>query len=94
MFFIARVTTVDIAEGEENIFGISNGLQGFFNLGFLGTIITTIVASISWQLMVSAFPLMFLSNPFTYIFLSICLGLEATGLASGSWVLADLCFLP
>jgi hypothetical protein len=90
MFFIARVTTVDIAEGEENIFGVSDGLQGFFNLGFLGAIITTIVASISWQLVASAFPMMFLSNPFTYIFLSICLGLEATGLASGSWVFADI----
>jgi hypothetical protein len=90
MFFIARVTTVDIAEGEDNIFGVSDGLQGFFNLGFLGAIITTIVASISWQLVASAFPIMFLSNPFTYFFLCICLGLEATGLCSGSWVFADL----
>jgi silicon transporter len=90
MFFIARVTTLNIAEGDDNIFGVSDGLQGFFNLGFLGAIITTIVASISWQLVASAFPLMFLSIPFTYIFLRICLLLEASGLASGSWVLADV----
>jgi hypothetical protein len=91
MFFIARATTtLDIAEDEENIFGVSDGLQKFFNTGLLGAIITTIVASISWHLVASAFPIAFLSNPFTYIFLRICLGLEATGLCSGAWVLANL----
>jgi hypothetical protein len=90
MFFIARATTLDIADDEENIFGVSDGLQKFFNTGLLGAIITTIVASISWQLVASAFPIAFLSNPFTYIFLRICLGLEASGICSGAWVLADL----
>ena len=90
MFFVARVTTLDIAEDEENIFGVSDGLQKFFNTGLLGAIIVTIVASISWQLVASAFPIAFLSNPFTYIFLRICLGLEASGICSGAWVLSDL----
>jgi silicon transporter len=90
MFFIARATTLNIAEDDENIFGVSDGLQGFFNTGLLGAIITTIVASISWQLVASAFPILFLSIPFVYIFLRICLMLEATGLCSGAWVLADL----
>jgi silicon transporter len=87
-FIIARVTTISIAEGEENIFGVSDGLQNFFNTGLLGAVITTIVGSISWQLVASAFPIAFLSNPFTYIFLNICLFLEATGVCSGAWVLA------
>jgi hypothetical protein len=87
MFFVARVTTVNIGEGEENIFGVSDGLQAFFNTGLCGAIIITIVGSISWQLVASAFPIAFLSNPFTYIFLRICLFLEATGIASGAWVL-------
>jgi hypothetical protein len=64
--------------------------QKFFNTGLLGAIITTIVASIAWQLVASAFPIAFLSNPFTYIFLRICLFLEATGLCSGAWVLAEI----
>jgi silicon transporter len=90
MFFVARVTSldVDVDEGEETLWGVSDAWQKFFNTGLLGAIITTIVASIAWQLVASAFPIAFLSNPFTYIFLRICLFLEATGLCSGAWVLA------
>jgi silicon transporter len=92
MFFIARVTSldVDVDEGEETLWGVSAAWQKFFNTGLLGAIITTIVASIAWQLVASAFPIAFLSNPFTYIFLRICLFLESTGIASGAWVLAWL----
>jgi silicon transporter len=92
MFFIARVTSlnVDVDAGEDTLWGVSAAWQKFFNTGLLGAIITTIVASIAWQLVASAFPIAFLSNPFTYIFLRICLFLEATGLCSGAWVLAGL----
>jgi hypothetical protein len=41
-------------------------------------------------LVASAFPIAFLSSPFTYFFLRICLFLEATGLCSGAWVLAAI----
>jgi hypothetical protein len=90
MFIVARVTSIDIAEGESNIFGVSDGLQEFFNFGFLGAIFLTIAGSISWQLVASAFPLQFLANPLVYVFLRICLMLEATGLCQGAWVLAAL----
>ena len=90
MFFIARVTTVSIPEGEGNIFNVSDGMQELFNSGFLGALITTIVGSISWQLVASAFPIAFLSNPATYILLRICLFLEVTGICSGAWVLAAI----
>eukprot|EP00558_Chaetoceros_sp_UNC1202_P013039 CAMPEP_0197238642 /NCGR_PEP_ID=MMETSP1429-20130617/5155_1 /TAXON_ID=49237 /ORGANISM="Chaetoceros sp., Strain UNC1202" /LENGTH=328 /DNA_ID=CAMNT_0042697859 /DNA_START=1 /DNA_END=987 /DNA_ORIENTATION=+ len=90
MFFIARVTSVSIPDGEDNIFGVSDGLQEFFNTGLLGAIITTIVGSITWQLVAAAFPLAFLANPLTYILLRICLFLEATGICSGAWVIAAL----
>jgi len=63
-------------------------LQNLFDTGLLGALIVTIVGSISWQLVASAFPIAFLSNPFVYILLRICLLLEATGLCSGAWVLA------
>jgi len=90
MFFVARVTSVSIPEGESNIFGLSDGFQEFMGLGFLGALITTILGSISWQLVASAFPIAFLSNPLTYILLRICLFLESTGLCQAAWVLAAI----
>jgi hypothetical protein len=89
MFFVARVTSVSVPEGE-TLFGVSDGLQKFFDTGLLGSIILTIVGSIAWQLVASAFPLAFLANPITYYLLRLCLFLEATGIASGSWVLAAI----
>ena len=88
MFFVARVTSVKIEEGESNIFDAPKVLQQFFNTGFLGAIMLTILGSISWQLVASQFPIAFLSNPVTYILLRICLGLEATGICQGAWVIA------
>jgi hypothetical protein len=89
MFFIARVTSLKYEDGE-TIFDVSAGLQSFFELGFLGALITTILASISWQLVASAFPMIFLSNPLTYILLRLCLLLEASGLCQAAWVLASI----
>merc|ERR1719497_192500 len=89
-FIIARVTTIRLNEGDENIFGYNDGVQTFFETGLLGALITTIVASIMWQLVASAFPMAFLSTPLTYILLVICLALEATGICNGAWVLAGI----
>merc|ERR1712216_583182 len=87
-FVIARVVTLNIEVGTgQNMFGVSDSIQKFFNMGFLGAIITTILGSISWQLVASAFPLQFLSNPLVYVFLSIALLIEATGICSGAWFL-------
>merc|ERR1712045_1012329 len=88
MLFIARVTSVSLEDDEGNIFGVRNGTQELFATGLLGAFITTIVASISWQLVASAFPVAFLSNPITYILLRWCLFLEATGICRGAWVIA------
>ena len=87
-FLIARVTTVKLGEDDENIFGVSDLTQAFFQTGLLGALITTIVASIVWQLVASAFPMAYLSTPITYVLLQFCLGLEWTGLCQGSWVIA------
>jgi len=89
-FIIARVTTVKLHDGDENIFGVSDFTQTFFETGLLGALITTICASIAWQLIASAFPMAFLSTPVTYILLRFCLGLEWTGLCQGSWVVARI----
>jgi hypothetical protein len=87
-FIIARVTTIQVEEGEPNIFGVSAAMQNFFNTGFLGAIITTILGSISWQFVAAAFPIAFLSNPIVYIFLQLALALEATGICAAAWFLA------
>lgn len=90
MFFVARVTSVSIPPGEENIFGVGDGIQHVFDTGLLGALALTIVGSIAWQLVASAFPIAFLSNPITYLLLKICLFLESTGICSGAWVLAAI----
>jgi len=87
-FIIARVTTIKLNEGDENIFGYNDGVQTFFETGLLGALITTVVASIMWQLVASSFPMAFLSTPITYILLRWCLFLEWTGLCQGAWVFA------
>jgi hypothetical protein len=90
MFFIARITSVVIEDGEENVFGVSDGMQKLFNTGLLGAVIVAIVGSISWRLVASAFPLAFVNNCLVYVFLRICLFLEMTGVCSGAWVLAAI----
>jgi len=90
-FVVARVTTQNVdMDKDENVMGLPDGVQEFLNLGFQGALITTILGSISWQLVAGAFPVGFLSNPVTYILLRICLFLEATGICNGAWVLAAI----
>jgi len=91
MFIIARVCTMDVTVGTgENVLGVSDGFQSFLNTGLLAALITTIIGSIAWQLVASAFPIAFLSNPIVYVFLRWCLFLESTGICSGSWVIARI----
>merc|ERR1712032_983182 len=88
-FVMGRVTTINIVIGEQpNIFGVSDPIQGMFNLGFMGAITTTILGSIAWQLVAGAFPIGFLSNPIVYIFLQAALFLEATGICAAAWFFA------
>lgn len=88
-FVIAKITTLNIEIGvDENIFGVSDGVQNFFNTGLLGAVITTIVASLAWRIVASSFPVAFLSNPLIYLIIRMCLLLEASGLCSAAWLLA------
>ena len=90
MFVIARITTLDIGSGDGNIFGVNDSIQDFFNTGLLGAIITTIVASLAWRIVASAFPLAFLSNPLIYLIIRLCLFLEASGVCSAAWLMASI----
>ena len=88
MFVLARVSTLNYdTSNDETIFGVSNTLQDIFNTGFLGAIITTLVASLAWRMIASAFPVAFLSNPLVYVIIRFCLILEGSGVCSASWVL-------
>ena len=88
-FIIARLTTLDVQVGVgENIFGVPDGIQTFFNTGLLGAIITTVVGSLAWRIIAASFPVAFLSNPLVYLILRLCLILEASGICSAAWLLA------
>jgi len=92
MFIVARITScnVDVDAGEATIFGVSDGIQNFFNTGLLGAIITTIVGSLAWRIIASSFPIAFLSNPLIYVTIRLCLLLEASSVCSAAWLLALL----
>lgn len=90
-FLVASITGLNIKPGQgNNIFGISDGAQTFLNFGFHGAVITTIVASITWQYAASAFPLFFMNNPIVYVFLVIALAIESTGICHGAWVVGHI----
>jgi Silicon transporter len=90
MFIVARITTlnIDTSVGDATVFGVSDGIQTFFNTGLLGAVITTIVASLAWRIIASSFPVAFLSNPLIYFILRLCMLLEASGICSSAWLLA------
>lgn len=87
VFLIAQITTPNFQEGE-TIFGVSEGVQKFFNTGLLGAFITTILASLAWRIVAASFPLIFLSNPLMHHAIRLCLLLEKSGLCSASWLFA------
>ncbi|KAL3790155.1 hypothetical protein HJC23_009592 [Cyclotella cryptica] len=88
-FLVGSFTSLTIVPGEgNNIFGVSDGAQAFLNYGFQGAVMTTILASITWQYAASAFPIAFMNSPVTYVLLLVALGLEFTGICAGAWVLA------
>lgn len=88
-FVIAQITTlnVDVSDGD-NIFGVSNGLQTFFNTGLLGAIITTIIGSLAWRVIAASFPIAFIGNPLIYMLLRLCLLLQASGVCASALLLA------
>jgi len=88
MFVVARITSLNVAPGDATIFGVSQGLQTFFNTGLLGALITTIIGSLAWRIIASSFPLAFMSNPLIYLIIRLCLILESTGICSAAWLLA------
>jgi hypothetical protein len=90
-FMVGAITGLNITTGEgNNIFGISDGAQKFLNFGIHGAIITTILASITWQYAASAFPISAMNSPITFVLLCVALCLEATGICHSAWVIAHI----
>lgn len=88
LFVIAKIISIRVTDSSENIFGVSDGLQKFFNFGVLGAFMSTILASLAWRILANSFPLFFLSNPFTMPSIRFCLWIESTGICSVSWLIA------
>jgi len=94
MFVIARITSVDSSNKAFKVDNVTSldtgdqGLQGLIFTNLLAALITTIVASLSFRVVASQFPMVFLSNPMIIIILRVCLFLEATGIMQFAWLLA------
>lgn len=72
------------------VLGVPQAVQAFFNTGLPGALITTIVASLYWRIVAATFPVYFMNSGMVNMTLRVCLFLEATGLFSSAWLLADL----
>jgi hypothetical protein len=91
MFLIARIITVDMkTEEENNIFGVSDKIQAFFNSGLLNALVSTIFASLSWRVTANEFPMIFLSSPIAIWIIRLCLWVEGTGICDAAWLFAKL----
>jgi len=90
MFVIARITTVDMKDSSRNLFGVSDALQSFFDTGILGALISTIVASLSWRIVASSFPVAFLASPLSVWIIRLCLAVEWTGVCYSAWFFAAI----
>eukprot|EP00299_Pterocystis_sp_00344_P009251 c3833_g1_i1.p1 GENE.c3833_g1_i1~~c3833_g1_i1.p1 ORF type:complete len:483 (-),score=110.88 c3833_g1_i1:93-1505(-) len=92
MFVVARITGIDTKhhyfESGHTTFDFSSSMQDFINTGLLSALITTIIGSLSFRVIASAAPLLFLSNPLINLIIRLCLGLEATGVMNFSWLTA------
>lgn len=88
MFVVARIAAVNMPEGSDNIFGVSDGFQNFINTGLLGAVVLTIMGSLVWRVVASLFPFAFMSNPVIFFIIHACLFLEQTGLCSAARLLA------
>ena len=88
MFVVARITTCDVHVHADNIFGVSDRVESFFNTGLPGAVITTLIGSLAWRIIASSFPVAFLEFPLVYAIIQLCLIVEASGVCSVTWLLA------
>lgn len=90
MFIVAKIASISVESSESNIFGVPDGFQTFLNTGLLGALVLTIMGSLAWRIIASAYPLAFMSNPLIYVIIRACLFLDLIGLCSCVWPLAKV----
>ena len=97
MFMLAKITTTKVDSNATSTFNstllgleVPAAIHTVFNTGLPGALITTIVASLWWRIAAASFPIAFMGNPIVKLTIKLCLFLEATGVASASWLLADV----
>lgn len=90
MFIVAKIASISVEENESNIFGVSDGFQKFLNTGLLGALVLTVMGSLAWRIIASAYPLAFMSNPLIYVIIRTCLFLELIGICACVWPLAKV----
>mmetsp|Transcript_28883 Transcript_28883/g.47899 ORF Transcript_28883/g.47899 Transcript_28883/m.47899 type:complete len:520 (-) Transcript_28883:472-2031(-) len=82
--------TLNTVEEGYTILGLGNTFSSMFlENGLVGAVVLTICASLSGQVIASAFPLGFCGLPGMWIVLDACLLVEFIGLTHFSWPLAD-----
>lgn len=87
---LANGTSVTIVNDGRTILGLGDGFSGaFIETGLVGAVVLTMIASLSGQVIASAFPLSFCGFPGMWIVLYACLFVEFVGLTHFSWPLAD-----
>ena len=69
-------------------FGLPAWYQSCINLGFLETVATSILRSLSCRILASSFPLAYLSNPFINVLVQLCILLDASSACDTAWAVA------
>jgi hypothetical protein len=82
MFIVAKIASISVDENESNILGVSDGFQKFLNTGLLGALVLTVIGSLAWRIIASAYPLAFMSNPLIYVIIRTCLFIERIGICA------------
>nr|AOW69271.1 silicon transporter beta [Savillea parva] len=91
MVLLAKVTTYAGSDGElvrGDDWGMGQGFNKLLQTGILGAIFVVNVGQLSFRMMASSFPVVFISNPVVYALLRIALMVEATGVVNSCWPLA------
>ena len=97
VFALATMITIHVdttphSDGSRplTVLGVSTATQEFLNSGLPGSLISTILASLTWRIIASTFPLVFMSSPVVSLSIRMCFTLEATGLFSSAWLCAAI----
>jgi hypothetical protein len=86
MVLLGRVTSF---KNNQDVWGFKQwAMDGFLETGILGAIFVVNVGQLSFRMLASTFPVIFINSYIMYGLLEIALAVEATGVFNSCWVLA------